>query len=149
MEAFAWLVLMVIFLIAEASTVAMVSLWFAAGALAGTITALLGGPGWLQVLLFILVSAGLLAALRPFARKRLRPRIESTNVDAVIGAEGYVIEDIDNVAAAGRVKLGGMDWTARSEDGSAISAGTLVRVARIEGVKAFVTPVAEKVTQTS
>lgn len=149
MEAFAWLVAMIVFLIAEAMTVAMVSLWFAAGALASTITALLGGPLWLQVLLFILVSAGLLAALRPYTRKHLRPRIESTNVDAIIGAEGYVIEDIDNLSATGRVKLGGMDWTARSEEGLPICAGTLVRVDRIEGVKAFVTPVPQSVTQIS
>ena len=54
---------------------------------------------------------------------------------------GYVTETVDNMDATGQVKLGGMYWTARSEDGHKIPAGTLVEVTRIEGVKAFVTPV--------
>ena len=108
MEAIIWLVLMVVFLIAEASTVTMVSLWFAAGSLAALLTALLGGPVWLQAALFLAVSAVLLACLRPLVRKKFSPRIKSTNVDAVVGSQGYVLEDIDNLAATGRVKLGGM-----------------------------------------
>ena len=141
MEAIIWLALMVVFLITEASTVAMVSLWFAVGSLAAMIAALLGGPVWLQVALFLVVAAVLLACLRPVARKRFTPRLKSTNIDAVIGSQGYVTADIDNVAATGQVKLGGMEWTARSAGGEKISAGTLVQVEKIEGVKAFVTPV--------
>ena len=144
MEAIIWLALMVVFLITEASTVAMVSLWFAVGSLAAMIAALLGGPVWLQVALFLVVAAVLLACLRPVARKRFTPRLKSTNIDAVIGSQGYVTADIDNVAATGQVKLGGMEWTARSAGGEKISAGTLVQVERIEGVKAFVTPVKVK-----
>ena len=144
MEAIIWLALMVVFLITEASTVAMVSLWFAMGSLAAMIAALLGGPVWLQVALFLVVAAVLLACLRPVARKRFTPRLKSTNIDAVIGSQGYVTADIDNVAATGQVKLGGMEWTARSAGGEKISAGTLVQVERIEGVKAFVTPVMVK-----
>ena len=144
MEAIIRLALMVVFLITEASTVAMVSLWFAVGSLAAMIAALLGGPVWLQVALFLVVAAVLLACLRPVARKRFTPRLKSTNIDAVIGSQGYVTADIDNVAATGQVKLGGMEWTARSAGGEKISAGTLVQVERIEGVKAFVTPVKVK-----
>lgn len=138
MEATIWLVLMIVFLLVEAATVSMVSLWFAAGALAAAIAALSGGQLWLQTGLFIVVSGAMLACLRPFVRKNLRPKLKSTNIDAVIGTEGYVLEDIDNLAATGRVKLGGMDWTARSEANVPIPAGTLVRVTRIEGVKVFV-----------
>lgn len=136
-----WLVLMVLFLIAEAGTVSMVSLWFAAGALAALLTALAGGPAWLQILLFVAVSAGLLLALRPLARKYLTPKLTATNVDSVVGTTGLVTAAIDNVSAAGQVKLGAMEWTARSTSGQPIAVGTRVRVDRIEGVKAFVTPV--------
>lgn len=138
MYATVWLILMILFLIVEAATVTIVSLWFAVGSLAAAIAALLCGPLWLQVLLFAVVSAAMLAGLRPFVRKNLRPNLTSTNIDAVIGTQGYVLEDIDNLAATGRVKLGGMDWTARSVQNVIIPAGTLVRVARIEGVKVFV-----------
>ena len=141
MESYIWLALMVVFLIAEAATVVMVSLWFAAGALAALVASLLGAPIWLQVVLFLAVSAGLLACLRPVVRKYFTPRLEHTNVDSVIGSRGYVIADIDNVAAAGKVKLGAMEWTARSTDGRLIPKGTLVQVDRIEGVKVFVTAV--------
>ena len=136
-----WLVLMVVFLIVEAMTVTVVSLWFAGGALASLVTAMLGGQLWLQVTVFLAVSAILLASLRPVVRKRFTPRISSTNVDAVVGSRGYVTADVDNMAATGTVKLNGMEWTARSADGSKIPAGTLVQVDRIEGVKAIVTPV--------
>ena len=145
METVIWLVLMVGFLIVEASTVAMVSLWFAAGSLVALAASLLGAPLWLQVVLFLAVSALLLASLRSLVRKHFTPSLTRTNVDAIVGSEGYVLRDIDNVSAAGQVKLGAMEWTARSTSGSPIPAGTLVRVDKIEGVKAFVSPVSEKV----
>lgn len=140
MAAIVWLVLMVVFLAAEASTVSMVSLWFAAGALAALLTALAGGPAWLQTLLFLAVSAGLLLALRPLVKKYLSPKLTATNVDSVVGSTGLVTAAIDNVSAVGQVKLGAMEWTARSTSGQPIPAGTLVKVDRIEGVKAFVSP---------
>ena len=58
-----WLVLLVIFLIAEAATVTMVSLWFAAGALAALLVGLVHGPLWLQILAFVVVSAVMLLLL--------------------------------------------------------------------------------------
>lgn len=140
MAAIVWLVLMVVFLAAEASTVSMVSLWFAAGALIALLTALAGGAAWLQTLLFLAVSAGLLLALRPLAKKYLSPKLTATNVDSVVGSTGLVTAAIDNVSAVGQVKLGAMEWTARSTSGQPIPAGTLVKVDRIEGVKAFVSP---------
>ena len=138
---FLWLALMVVFLFVEAGTVALVSAWFAAGALAALIAALLGAEIWLQITVFLAVSAALLACLRPLVRKYFKPKIVRTNVDSLIGSEGYVTADIDNVAAVGQVKLGTMEWTARSSSGENIPKGTLVKVERIEGVKAFVTPV--------
>ena len=138
-----WLVLLVLFLLTEAATVTMVSLWFAVSALAALIVSLLGGPVWLQTLLFLVVSAVLLALLRPLVRKYVTPKVTATNVDSVVGSTGLVTASIDNVTAAGQVKLGGMEWTARSTSGAPIPAGTLVRVDRIEGVKVFVTPAPE------
>ena len=145
--AYMWLALMVGFLIVEgACPFHLVSIWFAAGSLVAGIASLLSAPLWLQITLFLLVSCALLAALFPLVKKFLRPNIEKTNVDAVIGSRGYVMEDIDNMDAVGQVKLGGMYWTARSADGQVIPKGTLVEVQRIEGVKAFVSPVKEKVS---
>lgn len=139
-----WLLVIIALLTVEASTVTLVSLWFAAGALAALIAGLFSAPLWLQLALFLVVSTVTLASLRPIVRKYLRPRMTKTNVDSIIGSQGYVTADVDNLAATGAVKLGGMEWTARSVNGEPIPAGTLVEVERIEGVKAFVTTVKVK-----
>ena len=142
------MVLMVGFLIAEASCpFHLVSIWFAIGSLVAGIVALLHGGIGLQIALFLVVSCGLLICMLPLVKKFIKPNIVKTNVESVIGTEGYVTEAIDNIAATGQVKLGGMYWTARSEHGKNIEAGKLVKVERIEGVKVFVSPVNAEVTE--
>lgn len=136
-----WLALMIVCLLLEAGTVSMVTIWFAVGALAAMIASLFGAELWLQIVLFAVISVALLLALRPLARKYFTPHLVKTNVDAVIGSEGIVIEEVDNVAAAGRVKIGHMEWAARSTNGETLAPGTRVQVDRIEGVKVFVKPV--------
>ena len=139
-----WLILLILFLIMEANTVSLVSAWLAVGSLAALIASLFGAPGWLQITLFLATSAAALACLRPLVRKYIKPKIVPTNTDALLNSQGYVTEDIDNLAAHGQVKLGAMEWTARSTNGDSIPQGTLVKVDKIEGVKAFVTPVEMK-----
>ena len=141
-----WLVLLIIFAVSEAVTVGLTSIWFAAGALAALVAALLGGPLWVQITLFLAVSLLCLAAVRPLARRHLNSRVEPTNADRVIGAEAQVTEDIDNIHGKGAVVIRGMTWSARSQDGGPISAGTMVKVLRIEGVKVFVEPIAAPVS---
>lgn len=139
--AFVWLGLVILFLIAEGATVSLVSLWFAAGAVVAMFAALLGAGAWLQIGLFLVVSGALLLMLRPIVRRYLVPKITPTNVDSLVGSTGLVTEAIDNVTASGQVKLGAMEWTARSTTGENIPQGALIRVDRIEGVKVYVTPV--------
>lgn len=139
--AFVWLGLVILFLIAEGATVSLVSLWFAAGAVVAMFAALLGAGAWLQTGLFLVVSGALLLMLRPIVRRYLVPKITPTNVDSLVGSTGLVTEAIDNVTASGQVKLGAMEWTARSTTGENIPQGALIRVDRIEGVKVYVTPV--------
>ena len=137
-----WMAAMVIFLIVEgACPFHLVSVWFAIGALVAGIVAMLHGGLVLQIVLFLLVSCGLLVSMLPLVKKYVTPKIVKTNVDSVVGSQGYVTEDVDNIAATGQVKLGGMYWTARSADGHAIEKGTLVQVEKIEGVKVLVSTV--------
>lgn len=136
-----WTVMLLAFIAVEAITVNLVSTWFAAGALAAVICALLGGEIWLQSVLFFLVSGVMLLLLRPIAKKHFTPKLTKTNVDAVIGTTGKVIARIDNDSATGRVKLGGMEWSARSTSGEIVEEGTMIRVDKIEGVKVYVSPV--------
>ena len=136
-----WLSLVVLFVIVEAACpLHLVSIWFAVGSLVALLVWFLGGPFWLQLTLFLMVSCVLLAALWPLTKKFLKPNLTATNIDSIIGSTGYVTAAIDNVAATGQVKLGAMEWTARSSSGTPIAEGTLIRVDRIEGVKVFVSP---------
>ena len=122
MATIVWLILLVLFLIVEAATVSMVSSWFAGGALVALLVSLIGGPVWLQMLAFFTVSIVLLALLRPVVRKFLKPRLVKTNADSLIGTTCRAIEDIDDMQ--GRVQVGDVTWSARSEDGTAIAADT-------------------------
>ena len=140
--AIVWFVLMLGFLIVEAACpIHLVSIWFAAGSLVAMLAALLGAEIWLQIVLFVAVSVLLLASLRSVVKKFITPKLVKTNVDAVVGKTGPVLEAVDNIQGTGRVKLGGMEWSARSTAGASIEEGTLVKVDRVEGVKVFVTPV--------
>ncbi len=141
-----WLVLLVVFAAGEAATVGLTSIWFAAGSLAALIAALLGGPLWVQLTLFLAVSLLCLVAARPLAKRHLNSKVEPTNADRVIGETAQVIEDVDNVHGKGAVVIRGMTWSARSQDGGPITTGTMVRVLRIEGVKVFVEPIAAPVS---
>ena len=136
-----WIAVLVAAVVVEALTNDFVAIWFFPAAVVSMVLALLNTSPWVQLLVFLVLGLVLVVATRPLCRKFLTTKQEKTNVESVIGSMGYVTEDVDNISAAGQVKLGGMYWTARSEDGHRIPAGTLVEVTKIEGVKAFVKPV--------
>jgi membrane protein implicated in regulation of membrane protease activity len=140
-----WLALLVIFAAAEGISVGLTSIWFAAGALCALVVALLGGPLWLQIVVFIVVSALCLLAVRPLAKKFFTPGVQPTNADRIIGREALVTEDIDDLQGKGAVVIGGVTWTARSGTDQIIPSGTKVKVLRIEGVKVIVETVKEEV----
>lgn len=133
-----WLILLVAFAIVEGVTVSLVSVWFIGGAAAALIAALCGAEVWLQVVLFFGVSIVLLLCLRPLSKRLLKQKKVATNADSNIGKEAIVTEEIDNLQGKGAVKIAGVEWSARSEDGSVIEKDALVRILRIEGVKVCV-----------
>ncbi len=137
-EVIIWAVLLAAFIVIEAVTMQLTSIWFAAGALASLVAAFFGGEVWLQVLCFIAVTALTLLLTRPVIVKKLNPHTEATNADRHIGAICIVNERIDNLRNEGSVRLQGIEWSARSNSGEYIEAGERVRVLRIEGVKLIV-----------
>lgn len=122
----------------EAATFQLISIWFAVGALAALLTQTVGGSLFVQLLVFTLVSALMLALVRPMTRHLLRPKGARTNADRILGEMALVTEAIDNAHSQGAVKVFGQTWTARSADGAAIPAGETVRICSITGVKAIV-----------
>ena len=142
-----WIVAAIVFLIIEAVTAAMNSIWFVAGSLAALAAAALDAPVWLQAVLFLVVSGLCFAVLYPRLKNLLRRDRQATNADMVIGQECVVTQRIDNLAETGAVSVGGKTWTARTAGGGAVEPGSVVTVDAIEGVKLIVSPVRE--TQTA
>ena len=127
------------FLIVEAVTAGLVSIWFVFGSLVALICAALGAAVWLQIFWFVIVSVATLVLTRPLVKRYVDSRSVATNADRSIGRAAVVTERIDNLAATGAVKLDGVVWTARStDDAVAIETGERVTVRAIEGVKLIV-----------
>ena len=135
-----WLGVMAVSAFVEAATLTLVSIWFAAGALAATFAAYAGATLTVQLILFVGVSIAACAAVRPLARRFVAPNVVPTNADRLLGAEARVTEEIDNAAPSGAVYVDGKTWTARSSGGERIPAGELVEIERMEGVKLIVRP---------
>lgn len=134
-----WVVALVVFLIVEAVTAGLVSIWFVFGSLVALICAALGAAIWLQIVWFAVVSVATLVLTRPLVKRYVDSRSVATNADRNIGRTAVVTERIDNLAATGAVQLAGVIWTARStDDAVAIEPGTHVTVRAIEGVKLIV-----------
>ena len=137
-----WIISMVVFLVIEAVTVGIVSVWFAIGALFAMVTAMLGANLWVQITVFLVVSAIALYFTRPLVKKFVNNKVEPTNADMLIGKECRVVETIDNLSGTGAVYVDGKTWTARTVDEEIIPEGQLVKAERIEGVKLIVSKIA-------
>ena len=137
-----WLIAMIVLLVVEGLVPGLISIWFALGALAALVSALLHAPLWLQIVWFLAVSIAALALTRPLAKKYINARTQPTNADMMIGKECVVQESIDNVLGTGAVSVDGKVWTARTEsDDTKAQEGSRAVVVRIEGVKLIVKPV--------
>lgn len=133
-----WVAVLILAVAVEAFSLALTSIWFGVGALAALIAASLGLNVVVQMIVFVVVSALLLVLVRPFTKKFLRIRNESTNADRIIGQNALVTVDINNALSQGEIKLMGQNWSARSADQTKIPTGSEVRVLAISGVKAIV-----------
>lgn len=133
-----WIGLTVAFVIIEAATVQLVTIWFAVGSVAGLIAYALNLELWIQILIFAVASAVALAVTRPLVKKFTKGRKQPTNADRLIGREAIVTEPISNDLSKGAVKIGGLEWTARTVDGSIAEKGERVTVLSIEGAKLLV-----------
>jgi membrane protein implicated in regulation of membrane protease activity len=135
-----WLIVGIIFAVSEALTVGLVTIWFTGGAVVALVAALLGAGIPVQVVLFFIVSIGLLVTTRKIFVNKLKTGGTKTNVDALVGEEAKVLTEIKPFEP-GSVKLKGQEWTAVAKDDTlTIASGEVVKVVAIEGVKAVVKP---------
>lgn len=141
MAVMCWLIAAAALLVLEMITMGLTTIWFAGGALIAAAVGALGAPLWVQIVLFIVVSAVLLVLTRPLAMKHFNNKTVKTNADSLIGELCIVTKSIDNLHARGQVKVRGQEWTARSyDDEVVIETDTKVRIEAISGVKLIVRP---------
>lgn len=134
-----WLLLAAIFIVIEIMTLGLTTIWFAGGSFVAAIAAVAGASLPVQVILFVVVSVGLLALTRPLAVKHLDSKTEKTNAEGLIGQTAVVLQEINNLQESGQAKVNGMEWTARAKNTEDIfPKGAVVKIAEIQGVKLIV-----------
>ncbi|MBQ7976162.1 MAG: NfeD family protein [Clostridia bacterium] len=133
-----WIAAVIGFLVLEAATYQFICIWFAGGALGALAAYGLGGSLNSQIAVFFIVSAILLVLTRPFVKKVTDSRKVKTNIESIPGKLARVTETIDNVSETGKIKLEGMEWTARSINNSIITENSTVEVVEVSGVKLLV-----------
>ena len=133
-----WTIVLIAALIVEGATFALVAIWFAAGALGALIAAGLGAPFIVQLIIFVSLAAVMLIFTRPFLKKLLPNKFIPTNSELEVGRTAVVIEAVDNATGKGRVKLGGVNWAAISENDEDIPVDEVVVVKEIRSAKVVV-----------
>jgi membrane protein implicated in regulation of membrane protease activity len=137
MSPYIWLAVAAIAAIVEAVSFGLITMWFVIGALVAFAIAFAGGPLWLQLVAFAVISVACLVLLRPVILK-YRKRGEAHEATPV-GSKAIVVEDVDNAALRGRVETPDhMTWAAISADQSIIPSGTRVRVVGQQSIKLVV-----------
>lgn len=133
-----WIITFMAAVIVEFATAsAMVSIWFAVGAIVGLIAALLNADFVVQAVLFFIASFASLAIIRPLTANYSRGNVIHTNSDALIGVRTRLLKCI-TMEKYGEVKINGIHWNVVEKDGNDVKEGAIVEVLAIEGSKLIV-----------
>ncbi len=136
MDVLFWIGALLVFLIVEAMTTSLVSIWFALGSFVAGICSLLGLSETGCILVFAIVSAVSVFIFKKFYNKNIAPKHEPTNADRLIGKIGTVESAIDPIKGTGSVIIEGRLWSAKAK--AYIEKDTVVEIKEISGVKLVV-----------
>lgn len=132
-----WFIIAVLCFVAEMLTMQLTTIWFAIAALITVFVSLLPIPPVFQVFLFLAGASALLILTRPFVKKKLEARKIKTNADSLIGQKALVTKDIGEFEK-GEIKIEGKIWSAKTADGTLLSAENKCIIEKIEGVTCIV-----------
>ena len=99
----------------------------------------LGGPVWVQLLLFSVISVASLMIFRTRLLKWFQADPQAPAVDGMVGDVAVATEDL-LPGSVGRVEYRGAAWSARNNANVAVARGTRCRVIRVEGLMLYVEP---------
>lgn len=132
-----WLILLVAFIVAEAATATLVSIWFCAGAAAALLLSAFVPNVLAQTAVFLVASLVCLVLMRPLVRKKDAKAAVPTNADRNVGQTAEVIAAVEP-ARPGRARLSGVDWAARCD--VPLAEGQLAEVVAVEGTTLVLRP---------
>ena len=135
-----WLIIAGVCLIAEIITSGFLVFWLSIGSLISMIVSLFTDNIFIQTAVFVISSAILIFATKPFVKKFAKTINVKTNAFSIIGQNGIVTKDIDSINSKGQVKIDGETWSAIGKNDMDIPKGTEIEVLEIKGVKAVVAP---------
>lgn len=134
-----WLAALGVLLVIEIITLGLTTIWFAAGALAAFLLAVLNVSLTVQIIVFVGVSVIMLVFTRPVLTKHLNEKTTKTNAESLVGKKARVLIPVNNLKSEGQVMVNGMEWTARStKDEVMFQVDEMVKIAGISGVKLIV-----------
>ena len=139
MDTWIWLILCIVFIVAEAATTALISVWFAVGAAAALVASIFTNSPVVQFVVFALVSAVTLAVMVPtLVKRRASKKPPVTNGSQLtVGKRGVVLKAIVP-GSIGRVRVDGLDSPLPEGAPCQVTAaeGAVLTVAAVEPAKA-------------
>lgn len=138
-----WLIVAVVFAIAELMTTSLTLVWFSIGALVLMVLSMFIENIIIQILLFAVISITLLVVFTKYFVNKDKSFQYDTNLQGIEKKIGIVKEEIPPYRT-GIVTLTGEDWTAISANNEKIEKGKAVKIDRIEGVKLVVIPITDE-----
>ena len=140
-----WLIASGIFFIAEIITTGFLVFWLGIAGLITMFISFFTSNLMLQASIFVILSAILIFATKPFVNKFVNKKEnpEKTNAFSIIGKTAIVIKDIDSINGIGQIRVDGEVWSAEGINGSNIEKGTKVEIKEIDGVRAIVSPISK------
>jgi membrane protein implicated in regulation of membrane protease activity len=130
-----WLILCGLFLLIETFTISFLMFWPGLAAFVAFILAILNFNLNIQIAVFSILSIVLIFSTKPLIKRFLKENHTITNAKTVIGKQGIVLKEIDNLYSKGQVKISGEVWSASSETDDIIPIDSTVEVTAIDGVK--------------
>ena len=145
-----WLIAAGVFFIIEMATIGFLVFWLGIGSLLAMVTSFLTDSILIQTIVFVVTSTLLLIFTRPLVNKFIKtPKEIKTNAYSIIGKKAIVINKINNIDGNGQIKIDGDIWSAKSFSDEDIPENTEVEIVDIDGVKAVVKKITDKITASS
>ena len=127
-----WVLIIILLAIAEITTINLTTIWFVASGLVALVLSFFIDNFLIQLGVFVILGIFLLITTKSKLQSLVNEHREKTNLDRIIGMQGYVVEKITK-RKNGAVKVDGKVWTAFAD--KTIPVDSDVKILAIEGVK--------------